>query len=106
MVGAEDVESLQEVEPATRDHAGGPGIRGRWKLVGGQLRRTPLETPVRRTGAVGGDGMQPGCEPAPPGEGVDPRRDQQQRVLGRLLGVLRVQQHPAADAAYAWLDLR
>ena len=49
--------------------------------------------------------MQPGGEAAPAREGVDPGGDEQQRVLRGLLGVLGIEQHPAADPADAGLDL-
>ena len=49
--------------------------------------------------------MQPGGEPAAAAKGMDLRGHQQQRVLGRLLGVLGEEQHPPADPAYPRLDL-
>jgi hypothetical protein len=105
VVGADDLECVQQVEPAAGDHARGARVGVRWQLVGGPLGGSSLEGAVGGAGAVGRHRVQPGREPAAAAEGVDLGGDQEQRVLGRLLGVLREKQHPAADPAYPGLDL-
>ena len=105
VVGAEDLERVEQVEAAAGDHAGGAWVGVHRQLVGEPLGRAPLQGAVGRAGAVGRDGVQPRGEPAPAAEGVDLRGHQEQRVLGRLLGVLVEEQHPPADPSHARLDL-
>ena len=115
----QDLQRLEEVEAAAGDHARGARVGGGGQLVGGQLGRAALEGAVRRAGAVGGHGVQPGGEPAAAGEGVDPgrrpaaarpgpppRRPRGRAASGRRSGVPAAGSRPAATRARAGLPPR
>lgn len=101
---AEDVQRVEKIQPAARDHTGGPRVGGLRKDVVTLLGRTPFEGAVGGPGAVRGDHMQPGGESAAPVVRMDLRRDRKQAFLGCVLGVLWMDQDPSTDPLDPRLD--